>query len=319
MFDIAAMGELLIDFTPFENNSLSFQANPGGAPANVLTAASHLGCKCAFIGKVGGDVFGHRLENVLTEQKINTDGLVFDKKAHTTITFVCLDGHGDRSFSFYRNQSADTMLTEDEVNYDAIDKATIFHFGSLSLTDEPARLATKRAIEYAVKKHKILSYDPNYRPALWKSKDEAIKNMSYPLEYADIIKLSEEELFLLTSESDLDKGTDILLEKGIRMIAVTLGPRGCYYKCKSGSGILPTYDTKVIDTTGSGDCFWGTMLYSLSKNKINPDSITAKQLSEFADFSNAAGALCASKRGAIPAMPTFAEIEQCIKTTPKLI
>lgn len=321
MFDVVALGELLIDFTPAGNSPAGnelFERNPGGAPANVLAAVSKLGGSSAFIGKVGNDQFGHFLQGVLNKNNIETKGLKFSDEFNTTLAFVHLNEKGDRSFSFYRKPGADTMLEEGDLEYSLIDEARIFHFGSLSMTDEPSKSATIKAVEYAKKKGKIISYDPNWRPPLWKDEKAAKEGMLIGLQYADILKISEEEQEFLTGEKDLIAGSKILFDLGIKLIIVTLGPKGCFYRYKAGTGHLNTYDTKVTDTTGAGDAFLGGLLYNISKIRTDISDTDRSEIESILDFSNAVGAICASKRGAIPAMPSYEEVMKCISSIPKL-
>lgn len=322
MYDVAALGELLIDFTPggiSQSGNVLFERNPGGAPANVLSAVSKLGGKGAFIGKVGDDQFGIFLKNVLEKHGIETRGLKFSKEVNTTLAFVHLDEHGDRSFSFYRKPGADMMLSPEDLDFDIIDEAKIFHFGSLSMTNEPSKSATKAALEYAKSKGKIITYDPNWRPALWKNDETAKETMLFGLQYADILKISEEELEFLVGTKDVFDGSRQLLDKGVKIVVVTLGPKGCFYHCAAGSGYLSTYDTKVVDTTGSGDSFFGALIYQISRYDGKIDTIRQDELEQMLDFSNAVGSLCATKRGAIDAMPAIDEIEHCRKSIPKLV
>lgn len=321
MFDIVALGELLIDFTPAGTSpagNLLFERNPGGAPANLLAAASKLGGKCAFIGKVGDDQFGHFLKGVLEENGIDARGLRFSEDINTTLAFVHLDKSGDRSFSFYRKPGADIMLSPDELDFDVIDACRIFHFGSLSMTSEPARSATLKAVEYARANKKIISYDPNWRPPLWENDASAKKGMTLGLQFADILKISETELEFLTGEKDLEKGSKLLFNQGIKLVLVTLGPKGCYYRFAGGSGHLDTYDTAVVDTTGAGDAFLGGLLYRLSRITVPISEIDKTDLTEIIDFSNAVGALCAAGRGAIPAMPAMSEVQECMSGVRKI-
>ncbi len=322
MFDIVGLGELLIDFTPAGFSSSGnplFQQNSGGAPPNVLAAAAKLGGKGAFIGMVGYDQFGRYLKGILESNKINTEGLKFTHRADTTLAFVHLKEDGDRSFSFYRNPGADMMLREEDVPYHIIDASKIFHFGSLSMTDEPSKSATLKAVQYAKDKGKIISYDPNWRPPLWESDEKAKEGMLLGLEFADIIKVSEEELTFLTDEEDWVKGSKMLMDKGISLVVVTRGAKGCYFRCIAGAASLPTYDTKVVDTTGSGDAFMGTALHYISQMDGDIQDITLDAMLKIVDYANAAGALCATKKGGVPAMPTLSEIEDCMAHTPKLI
>lgn len=321
MCDIVALGELLIDFTPAgisaTGNEL-FERNPGGAPANVLAAVTKLGGSGAFIGKVGDDQFGHFLKATLDGRGICTDGLKLSKEANTTLAFVHLDSNGDRSFSFYRKQGADTMLEESDIDYDLIDNTSIFHFGSLSMTDEPARTVTFKAVEYAKARGKTISYDPNWRPLLWKDNETAHKWMLSGFKYADIVKLSGEELEFLMGTSDLERGSEELLKMGIKLVVITLGPRGCFYRCADGSGYIKTYDTKVVDTTGAGDAFFGGTLYRISRSSEPLNALKRHTVEEILDFANAVGSMCAAKKGAIPAMPSMEEVEACRRNIPKL-
>jgi fructokinase len=321
LFNVVALGELLIDMIPVKRpvgSKPAYEVNPGGAPANVLAAVSKMGGSTAFIGKVGNDFFGHFLEAVLKDCGIVTQGLSYTKEAKTAVAFVHLDERGDRSFSFYRDPGADTKLEKADVNTELIDQAAIFHFGSLSMTDEPASSSTMMAVKYAKSKGKIISFDPNWRPALWDRKSAKAK-MVKGLKYTDILKISEVELELLTGETDLDRGSKQLYDYGIKLVLATLGPNGCHYRYKGGSGRLDTYDTKVVDTTGAGDAFTGASLYRLSRLGKPIEEISRDVLEEIIDFANAAGALCASKMGAIPAMPSLSDINTCRNTIAKLI
>lgn len=314
--DVVALGELLIDFTPggpSPGGNELFERNPGGAPANVLAALSRLGGKGGFIGKVGDDQFGHYLMSVLGENRIDTRGLVFSQEANTTLAFVHLEGDGERNFSFYRKPGADIMLRGEEVDLASIDDARIFHFGSLSMTNEPARGATLKALEYAKANKKIISYDPNWRPPLWESHRAAKAGMALGLPYADIIKISEEELEFLTGESDLHKGTGFLRDMGITMILVTLGAKGCFYRYPKGVGHVKGFNVNAVDTTGAGDAFFGGFLYHISKIDMPLGDLDRDRLEEIIWFANAVGAICVTKKGAIPAMPSMAEVMEFIE------
>lgn len=321
MFDVVALGELLIDFTPVGHTpagSPVFEANPGGAPANVLAAVSKLGGKSAFIGKVGDDQFGHFLEEVLKSHGIDTAGLSFSDSVNTTLAFVHLDQKGERSFSFYRNPGADIMLDVQDIKPEIIADTRIFHFGSLSLTHEPARSATLHALNLAKKKNKVISFDPNWRPPLWKDDAAAREGMFLGLQSADILKLSEEEMEFLTGEQDLEKGSGKLFDMGIKLVLVTMGEKGCFYRCSSGTGSVKAYDVRVLDTTGAGDAFMGALLYGICKRGILLDEINVQELEGILDFASAAGGLCTTKRGGIPAMPTLEEVRLCVKNIKKL-
>jgi len=323
MFDVVALGELLIDFTPSglsHAGNLLFERNPGGAPANVLACLAKLGKKTCFIGKVGNDQFGNFLKETLLESNIDASGLVFSDSVNTTLAFVHLDKNGDRSFSFYRNPGADMTLSENELCLNLIDCARIFHFGSVSMTGEPSRSATLKAVSYAKEKGSMISYDPNLRIPLWNSLDEARKVIVKGLEYANILKLSEEELQFITGESDLEKGTcQIFEEYGIGLIFVTLGKNGSFFRLGKNTGYSPAYDVATLDTTGAGDAFLGGALYKILEKGRSISDLTADDVSDFIKFANAAGSLATVKKGAIPAMPTLDEIKNCILKVPKIV
>lgn len=322
MYDVVAIGELLIDFTPNGKNETGiplFGCNPGGAPANVLAMNAILGGKTAFIGKVGKDNFGEYLRHTLENAGIDATGLVSDSVVPTTLAFVHLNEHGDRSFSFYRSPGADLMLTAREVNRDIIKNAVIFHFGSVSLTGEPCRTTVHETLQFAKDADKIISYDPNYRPLLWNGADEAKKEMLRPVPLTDILKVSEEEMELMTGETDLDKGASMLMNMGPAIVLVSLGAKGAFFRCRDGCGLLPAYNVKTIDTTGAGDAFLGAVLYRLrGKNREDLYTISAGEMRDVVDFANAAGSLTTAKKGAIPAMPQASEIEACKRNIPLL-
>jgi fructokinase len=323
MCDVCALGELLIDFTPSGasgEGSALFERNPGGAPANVLAMINKLGGKTVITGKVGDDEFGRFLEKTLKDAGVDTAGLIRDPAFLTTLAFVHLSETGDRSFSFYRREGADLMLRWDEINRRLIDDAKIFHFGSVSLSGQPCRDTVHEAVRYAKSKGRIISYDPNYRPLLWRSEDEAKTEISKLLGFSDILKVSEEEMTLLTGETAPEKGADRLAEKGSAIVLVSLGPRGAFFRCAAGNGCLPAYDVKTIDTTGAGDAFLGAVLYRLrDKGIADLKAIARDELADIIDFANAAGSLTTAKRGAIPALPGLPEIETCRKAIRKNI
>ncbi|UOF90057.1 carbohydrate kinase [Fodinisporobacter ferrooxydans] len=313
MYDVIALGELLIDFAP-EGSDLHknlFLANPGGAPANVLVALSKMGRRTAFIGKVGLDKFGTSLKETLESYEIDTTGLVFSDNVKTTLAFVHLDESGDRSFSFYRNPGADMTLNENEVRYDLIRQARIFHFGSLSMTNEPARAATLKAVEFAKQFGGLISYDPNLRLPLWSSSDEAKTVIVSALSYADILKVSEEELFFLTRESDVEIGSRILQKSfGLNLILVTLGAQGCFYRLNGESAIVPGIKVNTVDTTGAGDAFVAAILHKISDDVTlnNVSQLSRTRIKEYVSFANVVAALSTTKKGGIPSMPSMAEI-----------
>ena len=316
MIDIVAMGELLIDFTPGGTNSMGmkmFTQNPGGAPANVLAMNSRLGGKTAFIGKVGQDAFGEFLQDVLNGKGIDTSGLVLDPVTPTTLAFVHLDEKGDRSFSFYRSPGADQMLTSKEVALDLIDNCGIFHFGSVSLTHDPCRSAVFHAAEYARKQCRLVSFDPNIRPMLWENMEEARTQIECAIKYADILKVSEEEMAFLTGTQDLNVGTQCLLDKGVALVLVSLGEQGAYYRNHGSFGCVPAYPVNAVDTNGAGDAFVGAFLWK-AKGMMREELafMNPVQLEQMVRFANAAGALTATGSGAIPAMPDLGQIQSFI-------
>lgn len=317
MFDLVAIGELLIDFTPAGLNEAGIQLfarNPGGAPANVLAMNTKLGGSTAFIGKVGEDGFGFYLKKNLQDAGIDVSCLLMTKEAHTSIAFVQLNEKGDRSFTFYRKPGADTCLHTDEVNVNLLYNCKILHFGSVSLTDEPCRSATLESVKRAKKAGALISYDPNYRPLLWNNQAEAKEQMRNAFLLADFIKVSEEEMTLLTGETDLSAGAEKLLQYGATLAMITLGLRGAFCCTERASGMLPAYDVKTIDTTGAGDAFLGSFLYCIRNKTLNEiRTLTESELKQIIAFGNAAGSLTTAKKGAIPAMPTLAQIEKCMR------
>ena len=310
MYDIVALGELLIDFTYYgksEHSSALFEQNPGGAPANVLAMAAGLGLGTAFIGKVGADMHGDFLRQVLIERGIDTRGLISAADVFTTLAFVKLDG-AERSFSFARKPGADTTLSVGEVDFDIVKSTKIFHFGSLSLTDEPSRGATLRAIEVAKAAGAVISYDPNYRAGLWKNAEEAMHHMRSVSHLADIIKLSDEETELLTSKSDPRDAAQVLLEQGAACVIVTLGVDGALAATRGGS--IQKTPPKCVpkDTTGAGDVFLGSFLYRLLGSKKPISKHDLHEIESYVDFANAAASLCVEMRGAMPSMPDILAI-----------
>ena len=311
MYDVVALGELLIDFTPAgrsENENALFEENQGGAPANVVVALARWGKKTAFIGKVGHDQFGLFLRDVLRKANVDSDGLVLADDVPTTLAFVHLDESGNRSFSFYRQPGADMMLRPEEVRLDQIAETKVFHFGSVSMTHEPARSATLEAVESAHRSGAFVSFDPNLRPALWGNLDEAKRVILAALPHVDLLNISEEELVFLTDAPDLARGTACLSDRyDLPLLFVTLGPRGCFYRAGRHTGSIPTYEVRTIDTTGAGDAFLAGLLYKLTDLDRKPISLEADDLREMVELANAAGALTTTRRGAIPAIPSWSE------------
>lgn len=309
MKDIVAIGEVLIDLTQKGTDGLGvgqYAANPGGAPANLAVAAARLGAETAFIGKVGADAFGSYLRRVLEENGVDTTGMLTDAHEHTTLAVVSVDGTGERSFSFYRDPSADVNLQAEEIPAALLRDTRVLHFGSVSLTAEPARSATLYAAKTARENGCLVSYDPNYRESLWHSREEAIAQMKAALPLCDILKISDEELPLLTGTNDPAEGSRQLSDLGIRLIFVTLGADGAFYRMGEHTGSVPGIRVKVGDTNGAGDTFFGAALSKLVRENL--DTLTPERLAEIAAFANKAASITTSRHGAIPAMPRLEEI-----------
>lgn len=310
MTDILAVGEILIDLTQSgitEQGIPHFDANPGGAPANLAVAASRLGAKTAFIGKVGADSFGAFLRDCLMENGVDVRGLATDPVQHTTLAVVAVDAAGERNFSFYRDPSADVNLSVEDISPEQLKNTRVLHFGSVSLTAEPARSATLHAARTAKEMGAVVSYDPNYRANLWPDQETAVARMLEPLELVDILKVSDEELPLLTGTDDLEAGCAILAEKGISLIFVTCGPNGAFYRFRGRTGHVDGVPCKVGDTNGAGDTFFGAALSQLVKHGSMED-VTIAELERITAFANKAASLTTSRHGAIPAMPTLGEV-----------
>lgn len=310
---IVTIGELLVDLTQTgEINSVpQYAANPGGAPANVAVAASLMGCETAFIGKVGNDAFGEMLIETLREKNVDVSGVVKSDEFKTTLAVVSVDEKGERSFSFYRKNCADVNLLFEEIDADLVQSADILHFGSVSLTDDPCFTAVKSVVQEASSKGTIISYDPNYRPLLWNDEREAVAKMRYLLKFVDVIKVSYEELILLTGEADLMKGADTLLGEGIRLVLVTMGEKGAFYKSRRASGVVDAENVAVADTNGAGDTFFGAFLSRIDifENFVqNKDNCLVKAV----EFACRAAEISVTRSGAIPAMPTKTEVENVI-------
>ncbi|TWT13151.1 PfkB family carbohydrate kinase [Planomicrobium sp. CPCC 101079] len=316
MFDVVALGELLIDFTPAGksgNGNTLFETNPGGAPANVLATLAKFNAKTAFIGKVGADQFGSFLGDTLKKENIDLQGLVYSEDVNTTLAFVHLSENGDRSFHFYRSPGADIMLEVQEVDTTLVQNTKVFHFGSLSMTHEPVKSATVKAVKAAQDKDVIISYDPNLRPALWKNLSHAKETIIEGMQYADILKISEEELEFITGISDFEEGSQFLHDKfDLKIVLVTLGSKGCFYRFGKDTGHIKGFQVNAVDTTGAGDMFLGSFLYQFIKKDASWKSLQAKGLEEMILFANAAAALGTTKNGAIPAIPRLDEVRVLI-------
>lgn len=313
-YDVVALGELLIDFAvagESDQGNQYFEACPGGAPCNVLAMLNKLGKKTAFIGKVGNDQFGKLLKRTIDEIGIESKGLLLDDEVNTTLAFVHTFPDGDRDFSFYRNPGADMMLREEDVDYDLIRQAKVFHLGTLSMTDEPVRSATMKALDVAKEAGCLISFDPNLRPPLWKSLDTAKEMMEYGFGYCDILKISDNEIQFVSGKEDYDEGIRYLIDKyNIPLIFLTLGKDGsrAYYQGKRVE--QPGFCVEVIETTGAGDTFCANAVNGVLDHGI--DALTEENLKAILRFANAAAAIVTTKKGAIRAMPNPEEVTALI-------
>lgn len=316
-YDVTALGELLIDFT---ENGIStqgngmFEANPGGAPCNVLAMLQKLGHKTAFIGKVGDDIFGHRLSAVLKETGIDTANLLTDKQARTTLAFVETKEDGDRDFSFYRNPGADMMLSKEEIKEEILADTQIFHFGTVSMTQEPVRSATRWAACKAKEMGALISFDPNLREPLWDSLEEAREQVHFGLSVCDVLKISDNEIVWLTGKADYTEGIrEIQKTYQIPLILLSMGKDGsrAYYG-EQVAEAAPFLQETTIETTGAGDTFGGCCLHYLLKYGLH--ELTEEQLHEMLTFANAAASIITTRKGALRVMPEIGEIERLIHT-----
>ena len=317
MLDVVALGELLIDFTCVGTDSDGYptmSAHPGGAPANFLAALAKFGAKTAMLGKVGSDAFGKLLLTTLNRAGISTDGMIVTDDVFTTLAFVTLDKTGNREFSFSRKPGADTCITFEELNLKLIDDAKVFHFGTLSLTDEPARSATYRAVEYAKAAGKLITYDPNLRKPLWKDLEEAKKQLVWGLAQADVVKISDEEVEFLFGLG-VEDGADYILQNfGVKLVFVTCGADGCYFKNAVASGKVPALSgIKVIDTTGAGDIFGGSTLWKLLELGKAPEILNNDELTEIVRFACASAGLSTTKSGGISSVHDYESVIQAMR------
>ena len=320
MANIISLGELLVDLTQTgadENGYGEFTAFPGGAPANVAVAASRLGADAGFIGKVGDDSFGHKLAETLEKDRVDVRGLYFDESVPTTMAIVSVDATGERTFSFYRDPGADTQLSSKEAisAMERMGVPLILHIGALSLTDEPSREACMTAVNVAWDAGALISYDPNYRAALWDSEEHAVEMMKSLLPYVDILKVSDEEMVMLTDTEDLEEGSAMLAaqgtqnDQGIRLVMVTLGADGVFVRYKGNTCRIPGYSVEVADTNGAGDTFAGAVLTKLAgrigSGKGSPEW---EDILEYVNYANKAASITCTRHGAIPAMPRAEEV-----------
>ena len=312
MAQVVALGELLIDFATQSVDGDGYPtmaAHPGGAPANFLAALTKFGATTALLGKVGSDTFGKLLIGTLKSAGIETGGLVVTDDVFTTLAFVTFDDHGDREFAFSRKPGADTCLQFEELNLRLIDEAEVFHFGTLSLTDEPARTATQKAVAYAKQAGKLITYDPNLRKPLWKSLEEAKEQLLWGLQQADVVKISDEEVEFLFGLGVTEGAQHILDHYGVKLVFVTCGPDGCFFKNKNAEGHVPSLrNIKVIDTTGAGDIFGGSAVWKLLQTGKTPDALTEAQLRDVVTFACTSAGLSTTASGGISSVPEYAQV-----------
>ena len=312
MYDVVALGELLIDFAPKSVNEAGYpvlSANPGGAPGNFLAALTKYGCRTAMIGKVGDDAFGRLLTQTLTEAGIETRGIVSDPAVFTTLAFVSLDENGNRDFSFARKPGADTCLKPEEIDEGLLQDARVFHFGTLSLTDEPAASATRQAVSLAKNRGLLVSLDPNLRKPLWKREEDARASMEWSLRQADIVKISDEEIEWLWGLSPEEGAQKLIREYGVSLVYATLGPRGCHAVTKSAAVTVPSpAGIHVVDTTGAGDIFGGSAMSRFLKLNKAPAELTEEELRKIVRFACTAASLSTQKHGGITSVPEEADV-----------
>ena len=317
MYDVAALGELLIDFTCLSTDADGYPtmaAHPGGAPANYLAALTKFGAKIAMIGKVGSDAFGRLLIKTLKGTGIDTRGMLVSDDVFTTLAFVTLDDSGDREFSFARKPGADMQLRFDEIDLSVIDASKVLHFGTLSMTNEPARDATYKAVEYAAGHGKLISFDPNLRKPLWDDLDEAKRQMLWGLRHADVVKISDEETEFLFSLAPEEAAKHIIDSFGVRLVYVTCGAEGCFYRTKTASGFVKALSgIAVKDTTGAGDIFGGSAMYGLLRAGGVPEKLTAEELENIVSFACASAGLSTTKAGGISSVPELGEVEAAMR------
>lgn len=317
MYDVVALGELLIDFASLNSDSEYpvFEAHPGGAPANYLAALSSFGAGCAMIAKVGEDAFGTMLIDTLNDIGIDTTGIIKADDVFTTLAFVTFTKERDRIFSFARKPGADTMLKESEVNVSLLENTKVFHFGTLSLTDEPSRSATFKTIEIARKNGALISFDPNYRAMLWKSEDDAVEMIKKGLKAADIVKISEEEAELVFGAlSEEEKVMRIHDEYGVRLLYITKGKEGCFYSNKRYSGSMGIYDAgATLDTTGAGDIFGGSAAFAFLKCGKEIEDLVKDDLESIVRFATVSSGISTTRAGGISSVPTLPEVMDALK------
>ena len=312
MIDVVALGELLIDFACLNTDADGYPtmaAHPGGAPANFLAALTKFGAKTALMGKVGTDAFGKLLTGTLEKVGIETRGLIATDDVFTTLAFVTFDEHGDREFSFSRKPGADTCISFEELDLSLIDEAKVFHFGTLSLTDEPAKTATYKAVEYAKSKGKLITYDPNLRKPLWKDLETAKEQLIWGLGQADVVKISDEEVEFLFGLG-VEEGAQYILDNfGVKLVFVTCGADGCFFKNAVAEGKVPSLkNINVIDTCGAGDIFGGSAVWKVLQTGKAPETLNEEELRDVVTFACTSAGISTTRSGGISSVPEYAEV-----------
>lgn len=313
--DIVCLGELLVDMFPAEVGRRlvevsAFRPKPGGAPANVAVAATRLGARSAFIGKVGDEAFGHHLADILRREGVDVRGMRFDEEARTGMAFIAMPDENTAEFVFYRNPGADMRLRADELDHSLLHETRAFHFGSLSLGQEPSRSATLEATRIAREAGALISFDVNYRPTLWSSPEQAYDQVMATIPHVDLLKVNEVELALLAGSEDLDTATKILLEMGPDLCVVTLGPDGSYFRVAEGGEHIPAFKVQTVDAVGCGDAFVAGLLCQLVVGADWRDQLTRARMRDVLRYANAVGSLTATKQGVIPALPTADQVDE---------
>ncbi len=310
---VISLGEALIDFIPMDHTNTNYIKSPGGAPANVAVGIARLGASSTFLGKVGDDVLGHFLRDTLKGYGVWTDQMFFTKEVRTGLVFVTLAENGERSFDFYINPSADRFLAEEDLDEQLFKTNKILHFGSISLISEPAKSATKKAVQLAKENGMIVSYDPNLRLGLWENSEEARETIISMLGEADVLKISEEELEFITGEKDIDQGVAKLKSYNISLILITLGSEGSYVFLNGEKAHVEAMKVEAVDTTGAGDAFVSGILYKLEKRREGIANLSIEEAKEIARFASVSGGLAASTKGAMTALPTISQVEQILR------
>ncbi len=313
--DIVCLGELLVDMFPAELGRRlvevsAFRPKPGGAPANVAVAATRLGAHSAFIGKVGDEAFGHHLADILKQEGVDVRGMRYDQEARTGMAFIAMPDENTAEFVFYRNPGADMRLRADELDHSLLQETRAFHFGSLSLGQEPSRSATLEAARIAREAGALISFDVNYRPTLWSSPEQAYDQAVATIPHVDLLKVNEVELALLAGSEDLDTATKVLLDMGPDLCVVTLGPDGSYFSVAEGGEHVPAFKVQTVDAVGCGDAFVAGLLCQLVVGADWRAQISPARMREILRYANAVGSLTATKQGVIPALPTTDQVNE---------